>query len=60
MKINRIFFSQMLEVFKTIHHFIEHAIISMLDEMLDWFASAFKQDAWWIERSKGLNCKLKA
>ena len=53
MKINQIFFSQILEVFKKIQHFIEHAIISM-------FASAFKQDAWWIERSKGLNCKLKA
>ena len=57
MKINQRFFSQILEVFKTIQHFIEHAIISILDEMLDWLAPAFKQDAWWIERSKGLNCK---
>ena len=24
-------------VFKPIQHFIQHAIISMLDEMLDWF-----------------------
>ena len=34
-------FCQILKVFKTIQLFIQYAIISMLDEMLDWLAPAF-------------------
>ena len=34
-------FSQILRSAKPIQHFIQHGKNAMLDEMLDWFASAF-------------------
>ena len=36
-------FSQILQSAKPIQHFIQHGKNAMLDEMLDWFASAFKE-----------------
>ena len=37
-------FSQILRSAKPIQHFIQHAENAMLDEMLDWFASALKRE----------------
>ena len=36
-------FSQILRSAKPIQHFIQHGKNAMLDEMLDWFASALNQ-----------------
>ena len=44
-------FSQILRSAKPIQHFIQHGKNAMLDEMLDWFASAFRiiylYFCWW-------------
>ena len=36
-------FSQILRSAKPIQHFIQHGKNAMLDEMLEWFASAFNE-----------------
>ena len=48
-------FSQILRSAKPIQHFIQHGKNAMLDEMLDWFASAFSDKMYLSIRVRTFN-----